>query len=445
MTDSPEGNPENDPPVTYNCTAEDVKIPGSNDSALMFDADSLVGISCESNLSAFQTHILLLKNAFEGHAFLTFNKSPLRIFHEGIYGTKYKTESLTGSFFEQIDYYLTGLRNGWKMILENEKAFRDYQPGKSLHDLCFEELMYYSLSNQLFRLPLSFFANFDIFRFSNSCSKNLAIARNWFNLIMKGESALKDYLFVENINKTYAEIFENDLRVVDMKQNVLIRFDQKLYFAHCLDIRNEEELENRMSEFIAESRGGKSQSFQNQFNGNNRDLQEKNKTVSGLEGKIKLLYRAVSMNCREANDNPGCESKYPELFKAYYEKERIHREIVYNIPRSIMKYLRLLQILSEILAYRKTQGLPVYEGSHSYPDTSPDELLSEADFASVSDELEAIVAFAWINSRTDAKFNYISDEFMIKTHRKYIKNQVDLLDKEILKIQEDIRNILKSK
>ncbi len=445
VEDSPEGKPGKDLPVTDKFNAFDTMTPGSIDSALMFDADSLVGISCESDLSAFQAHILLIKNSFEGHAFLTFNKSPLRILNEGIYSTEFKQDSLIGNFFEQIDYYLTGLRNGWKMILDNEKVFRGYQPDLSLNDLCFEELMYYSLANQLFRFPVSYFANFDIFRFSNSCSKNLAIARKWFNLIMKGESALKDYLYVENINKKYSEIFEDQLRMLDLKQNVLMRYDLKLFFAHDMGIRNEKELEDRMSDYITENRTGKSGNFRNQLNGNNSFLNQNNITTSVLEKKIKLLYRSVSMNCREANDNPGCEIKYPELFRSYYEKEKINREIVFDTPRSIMKYLRLLQILSVMLVYRKIKGLAVYEGYHSYPDASRDEILSETDFSSVSNELDTMVALARINSRSDAKFNYISDEFMIETHRKYLQKQVEFIDQEILKIQEDIRNILKSK
>jgi hypothetical protein len=34
---------------------------------------------------------------------------------------------------------------------------------------------------------------------------------------------------------------------------------------------------------------------------------------------------------------------------------------------------------------------------------------------------------------------------MIGTHREYLQKQVEFIDKEILKIQEDIRNILTSK
>jgi len=98
-----------------------------------------------------------------------------------------------------------------------------------------------------------------------------------------------------------------------------------------------------------------------------------------------------------------------------------------------------------MLVYRKSHGLPAYEGLHSYPDASRDELLSEADLVSVSNELDTMVAFARINSRADTKFNYISDEFMIETHREYLQKQVEFIDKEILKIQEDISNILKSK
>ncbi len=445
MTGSPEDYPENRQPDNENFNTHEIRITPDIESALMFDTEELMVVAFQSNLSAFQAHILLLKNTFEGHAFLAFNKSPIRIFSEGIYNTNCKTESLIGSFFEQIDYYLDGLRNGWKMILENEEAFRGYQPDKSLKDLCFEELLYESLSDQLFRFPVSFFADYDIFRFRNSCSKNLTIARNRFNLIMKGESAFKDFLYVENINKTYSEIFDDQLRVLDFKQNVLLRYDLKLFFAHNLDIRNEEELETRMYEYITENRAGKSRISLRRANNNNMYSQGKNKTASGFELKTRSLYRSASINCREANDNPECESRYPELFRSYHEKEKVNREIVYDTPGALLKYLRMLHILSEITVYRKTHGLPVYEGSHSYPDATCDEPLSEADFATVINEMENMVAFARINNRIDAKSDYISDEFMIKTHRDYLQKQVEFIDQEILNIQEDIRNILKSK
>jgi hypothetical protein len=75
------------------------KTSGASESIAEFTVDSLVFLCNKYGYSAFSTLILLLKNAFEGHAYLFFNIRPDQLFEEGIYKVKDKEELLVSSFF----------------------------------------------------------------------------------------------------------------------------------------------------------------------------------------------------------------------------------------------------------------------------------------------------------------------------------------------------------
>ncbi len=68
----------------------------------MFNAEDLIDKAEKCGLNTFQTAVLLVKNAFEGHIFLTYQIRPDQLFSEGTILFKTKPEYLLLNFYENF-------------------------------------------------------------------------------------------------------------------------------------------------------------------------------------------------------------------------------------------------------------------------------------------------------------------------------------------------------
>ena len=83
---------------------------------VMLNAEEITGLSLKYGFSPFQTVILLLKNAFEGHVFLTYQIRPDLLFSQGTLLFKTKPEFMLLSFYKDFDRYKPGLTRIWKIL-----------------------------------------------------------------------------------------------------------------------------------------------------------------------------------------------------------------------------------------------------------------------------------------------------------------------------------------
>jgi hypothetical protein len=408
----------------------------SAESHIMLNAEELTDLALKYNFSSFQTVILLLKNAFEGHVFLTFEIRPEQLFSRGNLLFQPKPESMILSFYKDLVKYKPGLNQIWKILQEKMAG---------LGGISFDLLVHTLIVNHLIRLPVSLFSLYDIRSFSESLHTNQQAMDQQFNLVLLGESALAEHEFIQRVNFIYAEKFKEFIHQLSIKEGVFSHYQRKLALSLYPDIHTEEELDDLMYKKLVEEQvnrkypGSEKSNPENQFNPGTLD------TMLKFVNKTKTLYRSVSKNCSEVHSSTEGENSFPELNNIFLEANSIYSQPASNLSESLLQYMRMMLLLSEVVIIRKTKGYVISDNLQLIIDFNGKEVLSKEELKSLQRNMDTILASYRQKCFTDYKIKFVMDDDLTNLHNHFLQKQLDFIDQQIIQIQKDIKEILKLK
>jgi hypothetical protein len=321
----------------------------------MITCEALVYIASKFGFSLVQTVILLLKNAFEGHVFLNHNIRPEQLSGLDLFQLYDNPESFFASFYEQLDLYRDSMDNAWELLKEKDAT---------LDDINFESLIHCLLGNHVIRFPVSVCSFSDITILSSlSKEKNLTL-RNRLQMTSLGERALAEFTQIENVNKKYADKYNEYLIKLKLKEDVLSHHKRKLVFANDPSIKNGDELDSCLYKYLVENTLNNEEKIRKQFYTGQASNSKMGEEMITIRNKIRYLYRLVSKNCSEVHIFPECEKFYPELHHFFLEANNIYNENPSDCTDAVLLYMRILAQFSGVLIYRKSRGMVISEGSH---------------------------------------------------------------------------------
>jgi hypothetical protein len=406
-------------------------------SPVMLNAEELADLALKCGFTSFQTILLLVKNAFEGHAFLNYQIRPTRLFHQGTILLQAKPELILLSFYEQFLKDDSG-------HVQIEKVIREKQPG--LTEIKFDQLIQNILINPILRLPVSVFAMVDILKIAGNSVLNTQTSHQRVQLFKLGERIIAEYEIVDHVNQTYAEKFKEHAQQFRLKEEVFSHYLRKLALAFYPDIHTEEQLDELMYKKLLEEKLLFSPINQTKFNLNNTENPSAIFGLQKLKDKIKILYRLISKNCAEIHTASEAENKFPILTQIFMEANTIYNESVICLSEAFLHYQRMILLLSKLVIYRKTQELKLPDSLHLLSEISGKEVLVTKDeFRILRKDLDITLVAFRIKSFTDYKLKFVTDDEFEEIHNHFLKKQIEFIDEQILQIQSDITEILKQK
>jgi len=397
----------------------------------MFNAEDLIDQAEKSGLNTFQIAILLLKNAFEGHIFLTYQIRPDQLFSEGTILLKAKPELLLLNFYENLAQYMPGLMQS-ELYLTSRRD--------DLAEISFEKLTQYILVNQIIRFPVAIFSSFDIKTLKELPVLSLKAMNQRFALVLLCERFLGEYALAEQVNQIYFDKFFEIGQQIRLKEEVLIHYQKKLLLAPFAN--SDKALDDILYQKLIEDKLRNSSQHLQILRNFNKSNTESSSAQSQVREKIKLLYRAVSKNCAEVHTSTEDENQFPELNEIFLEANAAYNEPVSQLHENLINYMRLLLLLGKLLVFRKSAGFEVADGFHL---TEKEILLSKDDLKLLETNLDEHLINYRIQHSTEYKIKFILDDELTAIHNHFLSQQMEYIDSQILQIQRDIVEILKIK
>jgi len=397
----------------------------------MFNAEDLIDQAEKSGLNTFQIAILLLKNAFEGHIFLTYQIRPDQLFSEGTILLKAKPELLLLNFYENLAQYMPGLMQS-ELYLTSRRD--------DLAEISFEKLTQYILVNQIIRFPVAIFSSFDIKTLKELPVLSQKAMNQRFALVLLCERFLGEYALAEQVNQIYFDKFFEIGQQIRLKEEVLIHYQKKLLLAPFAN--SDKALDDILYQKLIEDKLRNSSQHLQILRNFNKSNTESSSAQSQVREKIKLLYRAVSKNCAEVHTSTEEENKFSELNEIFLEANASYNEPVSQLHENLINYMRLLLLLGKLLVFRKSAGFEVADGFHL---TEKEILLSKDDLKLLETNLDEHLINYRIQHSTEYKIKFILDDELTAIHNHFLSQQMEYIDSQILQIQRDIVEILKIK
>ncbi|TSA24609.1 MAG: hypothetical protein D4R67_11530 [Bacteroidetes bacterium] len=406
----------------------------------IYDAEELLEIAIRHDCSEFQTLVLLMKNAFEGHCFLAFGITSKTLIDEGMLRIDHAHDchlELGLHFTGHCEEYADGLHQIWQQM----HGFSP-EPGS----ICFDSLLLFILSTRLYKLPVSSLGSFDINKLRNLSEKKKRFYRNCFEISTVIHRAMAEYSVTDHINKLYEERFRDSLVRLFSRENLLMQLKTKLLYASDPLIRTAEELEKRYFSYLIEKEilkdSGKIQVPHASWD----DESDAGEHGSSLKGVIKQLFRAISKNCKEAF-TAMAEADLPfDATRFFLESNAVYNLTPVDFTDRLIQYHRLIDLFIQVYNIRKIHQLPaIYL---DYPAVEPDELwgnLNEECVRKVQQSVAEKISLQKEFNHTSFKSKHIADNELAEIHEAYLKRQIDFLDQRIAEIHADINTIIVEK
>ena len=417
----------------------DKPISGSepSESPVMLNAEELADLALKSGFTAFQTTILLVKNAFEGHVFLNYQIRPEQLFQEGTILLQAKPALMLFSFYEHFLPYDSGQSQIEKVLLESQPE---------LAEINFEHLIQNILVNPILRLPVSVFASVEISKLAEYSAQNTQSVNQRVDLFKLGERVIGEYEIIDRVNLTYAEKFKEHGQQFRLKEEVFSHYQRKLALAFYPNVHTEEQLDELMYKKLLEEKLLFTPINQTKLNLSNNENPSAIFGLQKLKEKTKILYRLVSKNCAEIHKASEPENKFPVLTQLFMEANSIYNESVLGLSDAFLQYQRMILLLSKLVIYRKTQEFELSGSLHLQSNISGKEILvTKEEFKILRRNLDDTLVVFRIKSFTDYKLKFVNDSELEQMHNHFLKKQIEFIDEQILQIQSDIKEILKQK
>lgn len=404
---------------------------------IMLNAEELADLALKCGFTSFQSVILLVKNAFEGHVYLNYQIRPEQLFLQGTILLQPKVELMLLSFYECFSQYNSGHNQIEKVMLER------YQNQTEIN---FEYLIQNILVNPILRLPVSVFASVDIQKLVGLSVQNTQFTLQRTEFFKLGERVIGEYEIVDRVNLIYTEKFKEYSQQFRIKEEIFSHYQRKLALAFYPNIHTEEQLDELMYNKLVEEKLHSSLINKTKFSHNNNENQSAILGLQKLKEKTKILYRLVSKNCAEIHISSDDENKFPVLTQIFLEAYTIYSEPTLVLSNAFLQYQRMLLLLSKLIVYRKTQGLELPDNLQVLSNITGKEVLVTGDeFSFLRKNMDdTLVAFR-IKSLTDYKMKFVIDDEFEEIHKHFLKKQIEFIDGQILQIQSDINEILKLK
>lgn len=415
--------------------------PGSGsetlESPVMLNAEELTDLAMKCGFTVFQTAILLVKNAFEGHSFLNFQIRSEELSHKGTILLQTKPELLLPSFYKHFSRDLSGQSQIEKVLKGRHH---------DLTDINFESVIHCILVNPILRLPVSVFASVDIRKLAGLAVLNHQAILQRTDLFLLGERVLGEYEVVDSINVLYAEKFKECRQQFRLKEEVFSHYQRKLAMAFYPNIHTEEELDELMYKKLLEEKMHYLNDSRTKMHLENLENSHDLFAAQKLKEKTRVLYRLVSKNCAEVHTGCEAENTFPVLNQIFMDVNSIYNEPVSDLSDIFLQYQRMILLLSKAIIYRKTHDLKLSESIHLLSDIAGKEVLvSKEEFRVLRRNLDDTLVALRINSFTDYKLKFVTDDEFEEIHNHFLKKQIEFIDEQILRIQSDIQEILSQK
>jgi hypothetical protein len=150
----------------------------------------------------------------------------------------------------------------------------------------------------------------------------------------------------------------------------------------------------------------------------------------------------VSKNCAEVHTSTDIEDNFPELNGIFLEANTIYNEPVSLLHENVLNYMRLLLLFSKLLVFRKSAN---FEIAGAFQLFGKEIFLSKEDMKLLEKNLDEYLINYRINNFTDYKIKFVIDDELTEMHNHFLNQQIEYVDRQILQIQRDIKEILKIK
>jgi hypothetical protein len=397
----------------------------------MLNAEELIDQAEKCGLNTFQIAILLVKNAFEGHVFLTFQIRPDQLFSEGTILLKAKPELLLLNFYENFAQYKPGLMQSELYLTSRRDDFAE---------ISFEKLTQHILVNQIIRFPVAIFCSFDIKTLKGLPVLNQKTMEQRFALILLCERYLGEFTLAEQTNQKYFDKFFDLGQQLRLKEEVLSHYQKKFLLAPF--VSSDHDLDDLMYQKLIEEKLNTSSQYMENLRRINHENTESSPVQQQIKEKIKLLYRAVSKNCMELHTSTDDEKNFFELNEIFQEANTIYNEPVGLFHEYMLNYMRLLLLLGKLLVFRKSADFEIARG---FQLNGKEILLSKDDLKLLEANLDEQLINYRLRNFTDYKLKFVVDDELTEIHSHFLNQQIEYIDNQILQIQSDIKEILKIK
>ncbi len=407
----------------------------------VYNAEELMEIAIQHDCSEFQTLILLLKNAFEGHVFLSFGLSSAVLFEKGALHFNPVNDThceFSLHFIDHLDSYRAGLKRVWQEL-------RVIFP--TLNDICFDSMMCLILASQLYKLPVTALGSIDISRFRNPTDNGKRFFQYFFEISMIAQRAIADMMKIDYVNEIYMERFREYVLKLSAKENLLFQLETKLIYAIDPRIRTEEQLEKKYFSFLITNEIQKD-------SGNLRlkysawdDENGSGENPSGLKADIRHLFRAISKNCREAFTAADKTEQTVDSTRFFMKSNSIYNEMSYDFNDQFLQYNQLINLFVQVFNTRIIHELPAT--FFDYSGIDQDKML----YKMLNDEIVQKMKISVLEKisdlkercRTTFKGKHVADKELAEIHNEYLKMQIQFLDQRISEILAEIKKIMKQK
>jgi|GEM_PF-1533792 len=425
-------------PLPYEQLEPDQK---KGSSQKVYNAKELMELSIQYDCSEFQTIVLILKNAFEGHVFLTFGITSMILFEQGVMRVDPAGDShceFSLHFLDHLDLYNDGFKRIWQQLQEMSPH---------LKEICFDSLLFFLLSSQLYKLPVSSLVSFDINRFRNLNEKRKRFFRYYFEIATIAQKTIAELLVIEHINESYNERFRECILKLSTRESLLFQIKTKLIYANDPMIRTEEELEKKYFSFLITQEIEKDSGNVKLKYAEWEDENDTGEHSSGLKLCIRHLFRAISKNCRETFTVSDDSEQTVYATRFFMESNSIYNEMNFSFMDQFIQYQRLINVLIRVYNTRVSQHLPTefFDYTTIEQDNIPFIQLNEESVQKLKFTSGEKISDLKENNHTAFKGKHIADDDLAAIHEEYLKMQIRFLDQKIAGVITEIKNIMKQK
>jgi len=407
---------------------------------LNFSAEELTRWAGRNHLTELQTLALLTKNAFEGHLCHLNGLSVKKLVENGTIHIDFDGDNacteLACEFFNHLPLYQEGIELAWKQMVADDPRFAgtDIQP-----------MLFFILTNQLFRLPVAYLEAFDTQRLNTMPASQVNQLRIQFILHSTAMSHAAQRSFIEQVNDQYAEKFRETISRLYAKETVLLQLCTKLDFAHDPSVKTESELEKKYFEFLIASSVSKHERKEPVLNPELKEQEEAHDFKELLKVQIRKLYKAISKNCSEIHCQLEGNKRFRQLNEYFIAASAVYNALYSDLSSLMLQHSRLMLLLAKVINNRKINHLPLQFVDFTGLIQSQPVELREDDLITCRNVLQKNLDMQRLFNLTDYKVKYLKDEEMSAIHNEFLLRQIDYIEKRIIEVMVEIKLIMQNK
>jgi hypothetical protein len=306
-------------------------------------------------------------------------------------------------------------------------------------------MLYFSLSNQLFRLPLAYSKEFDTKQFNAVTVRQAGQLRIQYMLQTAAMEHAAHRSFIDIVDNKYADQFKATLLKLNSKETVLIQLLTKLDYANDPSVKTEEELEKKYFEFLIATNVDRFEKRQPMLSLELKEQQQDHDFKELLKSRIKKLYKTVSKNCSEVHNQLEGSERYQQLKEYFVAASAVYNAFYTDLGNLMLQHSRLMLLMAKVINYRAANQLPVQFIDFAGKLTQQQVELREEDMVLCQAALQRNLWLMRTLHITDYKVKYLRDEEMSKIHQEFLLRQLDYIENRIYEVMDEIKRVMQEK